>query len=156
MREIIPNQPKKNVRLWQEIEARAEEMVRTARELADQMRAMIEQEEHKRLDEKNKKDRQLRNIQEVAERSGSWAEVELFIRYQAARNQIPKGWAQQAVERLNNLRETARDITQRALGSQPDEVVRKVHLELIRLVLGYTVRWHVWDAKGESQPQGGR
>ncbi len=154
MKAIIPDDPKKNARLWRELEAREEDMVKKAEELAIRMKAAFEEKE--RLSEKKNKERQLRNIQEMAEQSTSWAEVELFIRYQAARGEIPTAWAQQAIEILGDLQTMARGIAQRALNSQPDEVVKKVHLELVRRVLGYTVRWHVWHAKGESQQPGGR
>lgn len=149
MREIIPNDPKKNARLWRELEAYREEMVKKAQSLAEQMKQAIEEQKRK-LSDKEHKERQLRNIQEVAEQSASWAEVELFIRYQAARREIPKSWAEYAVETLSGLRDMAGAITQRALGARHDEVAKSVHIELIRLVLGYTVWWHVWHAKGES------
>lgn len=157
MKAIIPDDPKKNARLWRELEAREEDMVKKAEELAEQMKEAFEQEEEgrKRLSDKENKERQLRNIQEIAEQSTSWAEVELFIRYQAARKQIPKSWAQHAVETLGSLQEMARAIAQAISESRP-EIHKQIHLELVRRVLGYTVRWHVWHAKGESQQPGGR
>ncbi len=152
MKLLIPGDPKKSARLWRQIEAQEEKMVRTAQELADQMKEAIEQEERRTLSERDHKERQLRNIQGVAEQSTSWAEVELFIRYQAARREIPKAWMERAVETLGDLRAMARDIAP----NEPEEVIQRIHLELIRRVLGYTVRWHVWHAKGEPQLRGGR
>ncbi len=137
MKLLIHDDPKKNVQLWHRMRDHEEEMVRKAEKLAEQM--------------KQDKERQLRNIQEVAEQSTSWAEVELFIRYQAARGEIPKTWADQAIKTLSDLREMAQRIAQ----GEPEEVMKRIHLELIRRVLGYTVRWHVWHVESKSQPGGG-
>ncbi|WP_322797700.1 hypothetical protein [Thermoflexus sp.] len=154
MKEIIPNDPKKNARLWHALEAHTEDMVKKAEELAEEMKAAFKQEEGKQLSDKEHKERQLRNIQGVAEQSTSWAEVELFIRYQAARKEIPKEWAKHAIQTLGGLKDIALKITHDALGTHRDEVANRIHIELIRRVLGYTVWWHVWHAKGESKPKG--
>lgn len=143
MKAIIPGDSKRSAELLCRIEMETENMVSTARSLAEQMRQALPGKD---------KERQLRNIQGVAEQSTSWAEVELFIRYQAARKEIPIEWAQSAIETLSGLEEVAKRIA----SGEPPEVIRRIHLELIRRVLGYTVRWHVFHVKGEPLRSGGR
>ena len=92
------------------------------------------------------KERQLRNIQSVAEETPSWNALALFIRYQAARGEIPKEWAENTVSRLEGLQHQAKEIASRVRGT--DE--KAVHMEIVSRVLGYAVRWHVWDVKGGS------
>lgn len=92
------------------------------------------------------KERQLRNIQSMAEETSSWAALALFIRYQAARGEIPKEWADDIVSQLEGLQQRAREIASRVRGT--DE--KAVHMEIVSRVLGYAVRWHVWDVKGRS------
>ncbi|HXF69761.1 MAG TPA: hypothetical protein VNK89_08130 [Thermoflexus sp.] len=145
MKEIVPGNPKKNAYLWRQIEAQTEDLIQKAEKLAAQMKELLKEGE-------KDKERQLRNIQEVAEQSTSWAEVELFIRYQGARKQIPAAWVPQAIDALSKLE----GIAKRIASGEPPEVIRRIHLELIRRVLGYTVRWHVAHVKGEPQQQGGR
>ncbi len=93
---------------------------------------------------KDGKERQLRNIQGVAEGSNSWAAVALFIRYQAARGEVPKNWAEDTVARLEKLQGQAKELASKFRGVD-DKVV---HMEIVSRVLGYAVRWHVWDVKG--------
>lgn len=92
------------------------------------------------------KEGQLRNIQSVAEESNSWEAVALFIRYQAARGQVPKKWAEDTVSRLEKLREQAKELASHSQGA--DE--KSVHMEIVSRVLGYAVRWHVWDVKKQG------
>jgi hypothetical protein len=96
---------------------------------------------------KGDKERQLRNIQSIAEGSSSWAALELFIRYQAARGELPLAWAEDTIKKLSTLQPQARQL---AGGSDP-EIERAVHLELISRVLGYAVRWHVWTMKQKER-----
>lgn len=86
--------------------------------------------------------RQLRNILEVAESTDSWKALELFIRYQAARKEIPKAWAEDTIQELDALQKEAREIAQNTRDS-----AKAVHLELVTRVLGHAVRWHLWDVK---------
>ncbi|GBD08601.1 hypothetical protein HRbin22_00842 [Candidatus Thermoflexus japonica] len=139
--------PKRNAQIMLAIRDREEDLVKMAEDLAQNLANIFRQEEEKPLSEKNHKERQLRNIQEVAEQSTSWAEVELFIRYQAARKEIYATWADTAIQKLKDLETIARSI----VGTADESAIRKVHLELIRRVLGHTVRWHVWHAKGEPK-----
>ncbi len=87
---------------------------------------------------------QLRNIQAVAEETDSWAAVALFIRYQAARDQVPKKWANDAVERLERLQAYAKELA----GRIPEADEKAIHMGIVSRVLGFAVRWHVWDVKG--------
>lgn len=87
---------------------------------------------------------QLRNIQAIAEESNSWPAVALFIRYQGARDQVPKQWAEDAVKRLEELQAHAKELASRVPGA--DE--KAIHMEIVSRVLGYAVRWHIWDVKG--------
>lgn len=96
---------------------------------------------------KDGKERQLRNIQSVAEASNSWAALALFIRYQAARGEIPKQWAEDMITRLEKLREQAQGLAAQVRGADAGDV----HMEIVSRVLGYAVRWHVWDVKGKSK-----
>ncbi len=96
---------------------------------------------------KDGKERQLRNIQSVAEESRSWEALALFIRYQAARREIPKEWAEETVSCLKKLQEQAK-----RLASQTQGVDEKaIHMEIVSRVLGYAVRWHVYDVKCKEE-----
>jgi hypothetical protein len=86
--------------------------------------------------------RQLRNILEVAESTDSWKALELFIRYQAARGELPKDWAESAIQALDALQQDAQSIAQHT-----GDPAKTIHLELVTRVLGHAVRWHVWDVK---------
>lgn len=98
-------------------------------------------------DRKDGKERQLRNVQSVAERSESWAAIRLFLLYQAARGEIPKKWAEETVERLEKLREHAKKTASQVQGADENAL----HMEIVSRVLGYAVRWHVWDVKGKEE-----
>ncbi|HEY65175.1 MAG TPA: hypothetical protein G4O02_11455 [Caldilineae bacterium] len=116
----------------QEIAARDDEWVKAARELVNGLQSQD-------------KERQLRNIQSIAEGSNSWAALALFIRYQAARNELDKQWAEEAIRRLENLQRDAQSL---AASRRADP--KAVHMEIVSRVLGYAVRWHVWDVKGKE------
>jgi len=133
----IINDPKRNAKILRALREKEENLVHEGEKLAQSL------VKGGKLD----KERQLRNIQEIAEQSTSWAEVELFIRYQAARREIPVDWAKETITKLEELRGMARSI----VGVEDNSLIRKVHLELVRRILGYTVRWHVWHTKGETQ-----
>ncbi len=98
---------------------------------------------------KDGKERQLRNIQSVAEASDCWAALALFIRYQAARGEIPRQWAEETVTSLEKLQRQAKELAAQVRGA--DEKI--LHMEIVSRVLGYTVRWHVWDVKGKSKEE---
>ena len=86
------------------------------------------------------RERQLRIIQSMAESSNSWEVVKLFIRYQAARNQIGKEWAEKdAIPLLDKLQNDAKSM------SISTDDLKDVHMEIVSRVLGYAVRWHVWN-----------
>lgn len=93
------------------------------------------------------KRRQLRNIQDVAEASDSWAALELFIRYQAARGELPRDWAGQACRLLGDLKKRAEEIARQVKGAD----AKSIHMEIVSRVLGYAVRWHTSDVKGSTQ-----
>jgi len=119
-------------RIVQNIEKREDDWVAIANDLA----ASLSQK-------RQEKERQLRNIQSIAEESDSWAALSLFIRYQAAREKLDIGWAEEAVGRLERLGNEARQLA----GNSNADVQRQIHMELIARVIGYTVRRHVWDNK---------
>jgi len=124
-----------------EITARDDQWVQKARELASSL--------WKSLKEKERKDgkvRQLRNVQSIAEESESWAALSLFIRYQAARGELPRQWAEETVKRLEELREVARSL---AASRKADP--KAVHMGIVSRVLGYAVRWHVWDVEEKKR-----
>ena len=116
-------------RIRHEIEKQDDELVQLARNLTSGLR--------------DDKRRQLRNIQDIAEGSYSWKALELFIRYQAARGEIDKAWAESAIQHLADLQRTAEGLASQVAG--PD--ARAIHLALVSRVLGYAVRWHSWDTK---------
>lgn len=122
------------VRARRELERRDDEWVKKARELT-------------RTIGKDDKERQLRNVQSIAETSRSWEAVSLFMRYQAARGQLDKAWAEKAVSMLDELRRDAQTLA----GSSDPSQIRDVHMELVARTLGYAVRWHVWDTKGKEK-----
>jgi len=135
----ITDDPKQNAKILRAIREKEENLVREGEELARSIAGGGKPSD---------KERQLRNIQEIAEQSTSWAEVELFIRYQAARKEIPVNWA---IEAIQKLKELLYGMARSIVGVEDESLIRKVHLELVRRVLGYTVRWHVWHVKGETQ-----
>ncbi|HFE53940.1 MAG TPA: hypothetical protein ENK07_10875 [Bacteroidetes bacterium] len=94
------------------------------------------------------KERQLRNIQSIAEGSASWKALALFIRYQAARGELPRQWAEDTIRQLGELANVAEDIARRHGANS-----KVVHMEIVSRVLGYAVRWHVWDVKGKGVKQ---
>jgi len=119
-------------RIRREIEERDDDLVKLARSLTSDL--------------KDDKRRQLRNIQDIAESSDSWKALELFIRYQAARGEIEKEWAESAIQHLKSLQSTAQGMASQVAGVD----ARAVHLALVSRVLGYAVRWHTWDTKGRE------
>jgi hypothetical protein len=114
------------------LEARDDQWITTAEELAHNLRGGQD------------KEGQLRHIQSLCETTSSWKAVELFIRYQAARKQIDSRWAEATVETLEGLRDQADQLRRQ------DDDPAIVHLEIVARVLGYAVRCHVWDFKGEK------
>jgi len=116
----------------QQIAARDDDWVQEARRLVDGLRGQ-------------NKERQLRNIQSIAERSDSWAALALFIRYQAARKELPKQWAEKAIQQLEDLLSNAKSLAE-SRNADP----KTVHMEIVSRVLGYAVRWHVWDVKRQE------
>ncbi|MGQ9715882.1 MAG: hypothetical protein ACUVST_14135 [Anaerolineae bacterium] len=125
-----------NVIAKREIAAQDDKWVREAQEL---VRGLKGQDKHG----------QLRNIQAVAEESNSWSAVALFIRYQGARDQVPKQWAENAVKRLEGLQADAKELASKVPGA--DE--KAIHMEIISRVLGFAVRWHIWDVKGKGKEE---
>jgi len=123
-------------RIRREIEKRDDELVQTARSLAEDLRKSL-----KKKDEDKR--RQLRNIQDIAESSDSWKALELFIRYQAARGEIDRAWAESAIQHLGDLQRTAKGLATQVAGADAGAI----HLALVSRVLGYAVRWHTWDTK---------
>ena len=119
-------------RIRREIEKRDDELVQTARELTRSLRG--------------DKRRQLRNIRDIAEGTDSWKALELFIRYQAARGEIDKEWAESAIQHLGGLQGMATSLASQVVGTE----ARAVHLALASRVLGYAVRWHTWDTKARE------
>ena len=124
-----------NARISEQIRQREEELVEVALKLAKA-----------RGKRKDSKERQLRNVQQVAEQASSFRVVELFMRYQAARGEIEKDWAEKMIQELQGLNEIATAIA-RAVGVQDKSAIRQIHVELVALTLGYAVRWHVWQVK---------
>ncbi len=94
------------------------------------------------------KERQLRNIQSVAEQSNSWRALELFMRYQAARKEIPENWVGEAIDILGDLEKDARTMLAPV---NADTDISSIHMELVSRVLGYTIRWHVWNAAQKKE-----
>jgi hypothetical protein len=127
--------------LREKLEQRQSDLIQKAQQLAKGLR--------------DDKERQLRNVQAIAEQGRSWTLVELFIRYQAARKQFDPGWAEQAVRELGALRNMAQAVVAEA-GQEGSSLVDDVHTELVKRVLGYTVWWHVWEVKGKANEKGER
>ncbi len=129
----------------QRIAAQDDKWVQEAQTLAQSLWESLEKGERK-----DGKVGQLRNILEIAEASDSWKALKLFIRYQAARGQLGKKqgrkWAEDTIKQLERLQEHAKQLASQVRGA--DE--KAVHMELVSRVLGYAVRWHVWDVKGKE------
>ena len=70
--------------LLRKLDEQQQGLVEMARQLAQRLQEMAGGEKDK--------ERQLRNIQAMAEQGSCWALVELFIRYQTARGQLPTSW----------------------------------------------------------------
>lgn len=99
-----------------------------------------------------KEDRQLRLIKNMAESSRSWKAVALFIKYQAARKQIDETWANDAIENLEGLKINAKSLAEGSASKASTKVdsAEEIFMELASRVLGYAVRWHVWNTKGQG------
>lgn len=100
-----------------------------------------------------REDRQLRLIKNMAESSRSWKAVALFIRYQAARKQIDEPWAKDAIEKLESLESNAKSLAGESASraSSKEDSPDEIFMELASRVLGYAVRWHVWNTKGQGE-----
>jgi hypothetical protein len=100
-----------------------------------------------------KEDRQLRLIKNMAESSRSWKAVALFIRYQAARKQIDETWAKDAIKKLESLEIKAKSLAgeSASMASPKRDSTDEIFMELASRVLGYAVRWHVWNTKGQGE-----
>lgn len=100
-----------------------------------------------------KEDRQLRLIKNMAESSQSWKAVSLFIKYQAARKQIDESWAKDAIGNLEGLKTKAKSLAEGSASktSTKGDSVDDIFMELASRVLGYAVRWHVWNTKGQGE-----
>ena len=132
----------------QKIAAQDDVWVQEAHTLAQSLWESLEKGERK-----GGKVGQLRNILEIAEASDSWAALELFIRYQAARGQLGKRgrkWAKSTIEQLGKLRNRAKQLASQVKGA--DE--KAVHMEIVSRVLGYAVRQHVWDVNVKGKEDG--
>lgn len=125
------NDPKQDAQIRGRLRSKERELVQKARRLCESLTT--------------NKERQLRNVLAIAESAASWPVVELFVRYQAAREELPAAWARPAIKELEGLEQLARNIAPGADAS----VIEQLHMELVRRVLGYTVWWHVWDMKGQ-------
>ncbi|MBW2071435.1 MAG: hypothetical protein JRI89_09280 [Deltaproteobacteria bacterium] len=130
----------------QRIAAQDDQWVQAAESLAQSLWNSLEKSERK-----DGKVGQLRNILDIAESSDSWEALKLFIRYQAARGQLGKKkgrqWAEGTIQQLEALHNKAQAIADSEPGVDP----KVVHIEIVSRVLGYAVRWHVWDVKGAGQ-----
>lgn len=138
---------KLNATIREKIAAQDDHWVREAESLAQSLWKSLEKNERK-----DGKVGQLRNVLDIAESSDSWEALKLFIRYQAARGQIGKRgrqWAESTVDKLGKLRSQAEQLASKIKGA--DE--KAIHMEIVSRVLGYTVRWHVWDVKGKEAGQ---
>ena len=86
-------------------------------------------------------DTQLRNIQNMANSTYSVKALENFIAYQVGRKKIPKEFKDKIISDFNNLKQLSIEIA----GEENSEV----HMELIRLYLGFLVRGFKYK-KGEK------
>ena len=120
-----------------EIAKLEDQLVEKAQKIAQNLRDELDTGQRR-----DGKVRQLRNILEVAESTDSWKALELFIRYQAARREIPGAWGEFAIQELSTLQTYAQEIARTTGDSE-----KTIHLELITRVLGHAVRWHLWDVK---------
>ena len=114
-------------------------------ELVDKAKELVE--------DFKKEDRQLRLIKNMAESSQSWKAVSLFIKYQAARKHIDESWAKDAIEDLEGLKIQARSLAEVSASktSTKGDSADDIFMELASRVLGYAVRWHVWNTKGQGE-----
>jgi len=132
---------KLNLKTRKAIAEREDQLVQTSQSIAQQLWKSL-----KDAQKRDGKVRQLRNILEVAESTDSWKALELFIRYQAARGEINKTWAEGTIQTLEELQSMANEIA-KANKANP----KTVHLELVTRVLGYAVRWHRWDVEDHKE-----
>ena len=136
MRKLTPQTRKEIAKLEDQLVEKAQKI---AQSLWDEMNT---------AQRRDGKARQLRNILEVAEGTDSWKALELFIRYQAARREIPKSWAEFAIRELDTLQQDAQSIAQRT-----GDEAKGIHLELVTRALGHAVRWHLWDKEKSKTEQ---
>lgn len=83
-------------------------------------------------------ERQLRNVQSVAEQSDSFKAIDLFIRYQAARRQLKLKRETSLDDWIKALRDLEADA--RGIAGPDPEKARLAHLAIVNRVLGFAVR----------------
>ncbi len=102
---------------------------------------------------------QFRNLLDLASSSGSFKVIENFILYQMGRDTKRESWSKSSdgkafgdllIDKLKGLEEKAKEIA-----NKTKEDTKAIHLELIRLYLGFANRYFTFKKRDEKKAAGG-
>jgi len=125
-----------DTRIVEEIDRHLDSVVEKAHQLVD-----------KSLNVKDMDKAQLRNVLDVATATESVRVVENFIHYQMGREgqQAWRNFGDDLMKEMEKLEETAREIASRTKAD-----VKQVHIKLVRLLLGFLLRYYTYRKKMEE------
>lgn len=92
---------------------------------------------------KNLEESQLRNLQNLASATDSVLALENFIGYQVGRKKIPDKVGDRILKDIRELGQKAKELAE----NNPEESLRWIRMELIRLYLGFLVRKFVAEKR---------
>jgi hypothetical protein len=132
------------VKAKKEIENELDELVEKSQNLIDETRVS-----DSRLEKT-----QFRNLLDLASSSDSFKVIENFILYQMGRDTKRENWSKSSdgkafgdliIDNLKSLEEKAKEIA-----NKTKEDTKAIHLELIRLYLGFANRYFTYKKKAEG------
>ena len=129
--------------------------IKTKKEIGNRLDGLI-QEAHGLIDEtkvwNTKLEKaQFRNLLDLASSSGSFKVLENFILYQMGRDTKGESWSKASngkafgdllIDKLKGLEEKAKEIA-----SKTKDDIKAIHLELIRLYMGFANRYFTYRKK---------
>ncbi len=91
----------------------------------------------------NMEEAQFRNFQNLAAATDSVLVLENFIAYQIGRKKVDASVGRRILQDMESLDQKAREICRQ----QPEEILRRLRMELVRLYLGFLVRKFIAERK---------
>lgn len=116
-----------SIKLEEEIEKQLDKVIDAGRSLVDNHRDAAD------------KTSQIRNLIEIASAVDSVKALEIFIRYQIGREQLPEDFGKELIVKIGDMENVAKEIAK----GNPDKQ-KIVWLRLNRLLLGYLHRYSVY------------